>query len=69
VKAGTLSKTPIAGKGQSYTTATVHYARPADGGRLVNACGMSRRQIAYLFRVDTPVTCKRCLGLPDAPAA
>ena len=54
-------------KGASYTTSTVHKARRTDDDRLVQACGMGRRQLAYLYEVDpsTPVTCKRCNGLPD----
>lgn len=63
--------TTPAAKGASYTTATVHDARTDSAtGRLVQACGMGRRQLAYLYPVDddTPVTCKRCNGLPTTPA-
>jgi hypothetical protein len=56
-------------KGASYTTGMVHLAKPTGPqGQLTQACGMSRRQLAYLHPVsdDTPVTCKRCNGLPTA---
>lgn len=48
--------------GTSYTTGAVHYAIERDG-RLVQACGMSRRQLAFLHPTpDAAVTCKRCQG-------
>jgi hypothetical protein len=65
-------RAPITAKGGSYTTSTVHFARAGGTeGQLVQACGMGRRQLAYLYQVDdtTPVTCKRCNGLPEAWAA
>ena len=46
-------------KGQSYTTTTVHYAIERDG-RLVQACGMNKRQLASLFQTEAEVTCKKC---------
>jgi hypothetical protein len=51
-------------KGQSYTTDTVHEAKRTREGRLVQVCGMGRRQLASLYQVDaaTVVTCKRCQG-------
>lgn len=54
-----------AAKGGSYTTGTVHYAKPSGPqGQLQQTCGMGRRQLAYLYPVsdDTAVTCARCLG-------
>jgi hypothetical protein len=47
--------------GASYTTDTVHYATRVQG-RLVQDCGMGRRQRASLYETDAPVTCLRCLG-------
>ena len=48
--------------GASHTTTTVHIARRVQGGQLVQACGFSRRQMAYLYETDRPVNCKRCLA-------
>jgi len=50
-------------KGISYTTGTVHYAK-RKAGHLVQACGMGRRQLAYLAEADesAEVTCGRCAG-------
>jgi hypothetical protein len=47
---------------KSYTTETVHLARKDANGRLVQVCGMGRRQRASLFPVDAKVTCRKCLG-------
>ena len=61
--AGTAAQTAV--KGHSYTATTVHYAKASGPeGQLRQACGMGRRQLAYLYPVsaDTAVTCKRCLG-------
>lgn len=51
--------------GGSHTTRTVHLATVGgyDGARLVRACGMNRRDSAYLYATDEAVTCKRCLAL------
>jgi hypothetical protein len=60
--------TPTA-KGGNYTTGMVHLANATGPeGQLTQACGMGRRQLCYLYPVDddTPVTCKRCNGLPAA---
>ena len=57
--------TQTATHGASFTTTTVHIARRVqDGGReqLVQACGFSRRQLAYLYETEAPVNCKRCLA-------
>jgi hypothetical protein len=51
-------------KGASYTTGMVHKTRQAGTGQLVQACGMGRRQLAYLYPTDAQLTCKRCLGAP-----
>jgi hypothetical protein len=59
---------------KSYTTATVHLGIPrTEAGPnhgqgavtvLVQACGMSRRQLASLYAVpEAEVTCKRCQAL------
>ena len=52
-------------KGMSYTTGMVHLAvAKGPEGQLKQACGMARRNLAYLASVpsDTEVTCKKCQG-------
>ncbi len=59
-------------KGESYTSGTVHRAREIKHPDksitktvLVQECGISRGQLAYLIPVpaDTVITCRRCAAL------
>lgn len=61
----TKAPRPTATKGMSYTTGMVHLVSDwqwGDKGQLIQACGISRRQLCYLQEMpeDTTVTCKRC---------
>lgn len=51
--------------GASFTTTTVHHARTVrvqGRDQLVQACGFSRRQLAYLYETTEPVNCRKCLA-------
>jgi hypothetical protein len=70
---GAARPASIVVKGASHTTGTVHYGRqvpPVDRSAtqpaLASACGMSRRQHAYLAPADeqAEVTCRRRLASP-----
>ena len=70
IKPAEVADTTTIQHGASHTTRTVHLAVKGgyDGERLVQLCGMGRRQTAYLYATDEAVTCKRCLALPEAAA-